>query len=259
MRLIMCGAIALAALSAPAAVTAQHECRHEADRSANLDASGVRLLELAAGSGSLKIEGKAGLNRIVIRGKACASDADLLEEIQLETRREGSSMVVRANIRDDRFQRNWRENTYARLDVVIEVPAGLAAEIEDGSGEIDLRNLGALRLKDGSGSIVADNLAAAEIEDGSGNIRLVDVAGAVEIEDGSGAVELTNIGGLVEIEDGSGEIEIRGVRNSVRITDGSGAISVRDIAGDFTVDDDGSGSIDYDDVRGRVDIPRKRR
>jgi hypothetical protein len=261
MRLLLYGTLACAVWASPANAQNFNQCEHSADRSATLDASSARLLELEAGSGSLKIEGKPGLNRVIIRGKACASSADLLEDIGLETSREGSSVVVRANVRDrdDWSQHNWRNNAYARLDVVVEVPAGMAAEIEDGSGEIDLSNLGAVRIKDGSGSIVANDLASARIEDGSGEIRLVDIRGAVDIEDGSGEIELANIDGLVEIEDGSGEITVRASKNSVRISDSSGSISVRDIAGDFIVDHDGSGGIDYDNVRGRVDIPRRRR
>jgi DUF4097 and DUF4098 domain-containing protein YvlB len=259
MRLILSGSLALAVWASPA--NAQNDqCKHSADRSANLDASSVRLLELSAGAGSLKIEGKAGLDRVIIRARACASEADLVDEMRLEAKREGSAIVVRANIHEnDWMKRKWRNNMYARLDVVVEVPAGMAAEIEDGSGEMDLSNLGAVRIKDGSGGIAANDLASARIEDGSGEIRLVDIRGAVDIEDGSGEIELANIDGLIEIEDGSGEITVRTAKNHVRISDQSGSISVRDVAGDFIVQDDGSGSIDYDNVRGRVDVPRNKR
>ena len=41
--------------------------------------------------------------------------------------------------------------------------------------------------------------------------------------------------------------------------DSSGSIAVSRVGGDFVVDHDGSGSIDYDGVKGRVDIPRKDR
>jgi hypothetical protein len=260
MRLILSGTLAIAVWASPAQAQNLDQCKHSADRSANLDAASARLLELAAGAGSLKIEGRPGLDRVVIRAKACASHADLLDEMDLEARREGSTIVVRANVHeDDWMKRRWRNNMYARLDVVVQVPAGMAAEIDDGSGEIDLSNLGAVRIKDGSGSIAANDLASARIEDGSGEIRLVDIRGAVDIEDGSGEIELSNIDGLIDIDDASGEITVRTSKSSVRISDQSGSISVRDVAGDFVVEDDGSGSIDYDNVRGRVDVPRKRR
>lgn len=259
MRTIMIGSLALFAFASAAGAQSDNPCRHKADRSSNIDAAGARMLELQSGSGAVQVIGKAGLNRVVIRGTACASDADLLEEITLDVRREGSSVVVRANVRDHDRSYDWRNNEYARLDIVVEVPAGIAAEIDDGSGELDLSNLGAVRINDGSGEITASDLASLRIEDGSGEIRVSDVAGAVDIEDGSGEIELRNIGGSIEIEDGSGEIDIRVARQGIRISDSSGGIGVSDVGGDFIVENDGSGGIAYDNVRGRVDIPRRKR
>lgn len=48
---------------------------------------------------------------------------------------------------------NFSDNGYAQLDLVIEVPARLAADIADGSGSIELLNLGEVELTDGSGGI----------------------------------------------------------------------------------------------------------
>jgi DUF4097 and DUF4098 domain-containing protein YvlB len=196
---------------------------------------------------------------VTARGKACASSADLLERVTLHIRRDGGDVIIDANMSRDRND-NFRNNAYARLDVEIEVPARMAAEIHDGSGSMDLSNLGAVVIEDGSGDIVADNLNGdVEIEDGSGGIRLIDIAGRVKIDDGSGEISLRNVGGLIDIDDSSGEINIRTARNSVRISDSSGSIDVSDIDGDFIVMDDGSGGIDYDNVKGRVDIPRRKR
>lgn len=258
MRSILC-TIAATALSA-AAVHAQtrDNCEHEAQRAASVTAADARLLAVEAGSGSLKIEGKPGATSIVIRGRACASDRDLLDDIELEARRDGNRVIVRANVRD-RATHSFRRNEYARLDVVMEVPAGMAAEIEDGSGSIELSSLGHVDLNDGSGEIVATQVASMKIKDGSGEIELSDIAGRVDIDDGSGEITLRNIGGPIDIDDGSGEINIRVAKGNVRVSDASGGIDVTDVAGDFTVDDDGSGGIDYDNVRGKIDIPRRKR
>lgn len=233
------------------------ECRREAQRSADLDAAGARQLTIKAGAGSLRIEGKAGLSHVVIRGRACASDAQLLEEIELRADRRGSEVVVDAMQRD----RGWSfiGNRYARLDLVIEVPAGIAADITDGSGSIHISNLGEVSITDGSGEIVANDVhGGMRVQDGSGGMELTDVAGAVEIRDGSGSIHLRNIGGLIDVTDGSGEIDVRSARSSVRISDGSGGIEVDDVAGDFTVTRSGSGGIGYSNVKGRVDIPDRR-
>lgn len=233
------------------------QCRHEAQRSANIDAGGARLLTVKAGAGSLRIEGKAGSNRVVIRGRACASDAGLLDEIELRADRRGSDVVVEAMQRD----RGWSftGNRYASLDLVIEVPARMAAEIADGSGSIDISNLGAVSITDGSGEILGNDLHGdVRIRDGSGSIKLTGLGGAVNIHDGSGSIELREVAGLVDITDGSGEIDVRTARNSIRIVDGSGGIDVADVDGDFTVSRGGSGGIGYSNVKGRVDIPNRR-
>ena len=233
------------------------QCRHEAQRSANIDAGGARLLTVKAGAGSLRIEGKAGSNRVVIRGRACASDAGLLEEIELRADRRGSDVVVEAMQRD----RGWSftGNRYASLDLVLEVPARMAAEIADGSGSINVSNLGAVSITDGSGEIIGNDLDGdVRIRDGSGSIKLTGLGGAVNIHDGSGSIELREVAGLVDITDGSGEIDVRTARNSIRIVDGSGGIDVADVDGDFTVSRAGSGGIGYSNVKGRVDIPNRR-
>jgi hypothetical protein len=46
----------------------------------------------------------------------------------------------------------------------------------------------------------------------------------------------------------------------VRIrTKGSGSVEVAHVGGDFIVDRLASGSVDYSDVKGQVDIPERRR
>lgn len=248
----------LLASTVPAFAQDYTQCRHEAQRSATVSASGARRLLLDAGSGSLKIVGKPGLAHVTVRGRACASDADLLNEIRLASERRGDDVVVEANVRKNGW--NFRNNEYARLDLVVEVPARMAAEIHDGSGSIDISNLGEVEIEDGSGEIVADDIhGPMRIEDGSGSIRLIDIAGKVDIEDGSGQIMLRNVNGAIDIDDGSGGIDIVVARSSIRISDSSGSIDVQDVHGDFIVDNDASGSISYDNVRGRVDIPRKRR
>jgi len=233
------------------------QCEHEAQRTADVDASGIRLLKVKARAGSLKIEGRAGLTRIVVRGRACASSAQLLEDIELRAERRGSEIVVESMQREQSWV--FTGNSYARLDLVMEVPMRIAAEIADGSGNVELMNLGAVELTDGSGEITGHDLHGdVNIRDGSGNITLTDVGGELKIHDGSGSIEVRSVAGRIDITDGSGEVDVRGARNSVRISDGSGSIGVTDVAGDLTIDRDGSGEVEYANVRGRVEIPRRR-
>ena len=243
--------------AAPLLSQGREDCRYEAQRTATIASAGARNLVVKATAGSLKIEGKPGLDRVIIRGRACASSADLLEDIQLRAERTGSEVQVESVIRDERW--SFTDNRYAYLNLVIEVPARMAADIADGSGSIEISNLGAVTIEDGSGEITGTDLHGdVRVRDGSGSITLTDLGGAVNIHDASGSIELRNIAGQIEIEDGSGEIDVRVARNSVRISDGSGNIDVSNVSGNFTVEQDGSGTISYANVRGAVDIPRRR-
>lgn len=57
-----------------------------------------------------------------------------------------------------------------------------------------------------------------------------------------------------DIYDTSGDIDIRDI-NTAWIDDGSGDINVRNLSGDLIVLRDGSGRVDYYNVRGRVQLP----
>ncbi|MBT8397264.1 MAG: hypothetical protein HKO65_18695 [Gemmatimonadetes bacterium] len=254
----------------------QSDCRYEAERSLSSPAGSVRALDLTAGSGSLEVIGVEGLREVRAYGRACASHEEFLEDLQLTSEMDGSTFVMETH--HPRWNGWSGENRYARLDLRVEVPVGLAAEILDGSGEIAVSDLGSLRIQDGSGEIVATGIRGdLAIQDGSGEVEVYGVSGSVEVEDGSGEVVVEDVGANVEIRDSSGELEIRGVAGSVTLMDSSGGIEVEDVGGsvkvvadssgdiavdgvggDFIVERDGSGGIRFENVDGRVDIPRKK-
>jgi hypothetical protein len=235
----MLSALALAALAAVA--QDGRNCEFTADRTATVAASSSDVLELVARAGSLVVEGRPGLSEVRVRGRACASSRELLDQLVIETSRAGGRVRVEVpEIEHERsfFGGNWN----AGLDLVLEVPEGMEATITDGSGDAEIRGVGRLRMTDGSGGL-----------------RLVDIRGDVRIDDGSGEIEIQGVAGSVEVHDGSGEVVVRDVTGSVDVDDGSGSIDVSDVRGNFTVRDDGSGDIRYDNVRGRVDVPEKDR
>ncbi len=211
-------------------VSGDARCDVTGQRSVDLDASGVETLELTAGAGGLVVEGRSDLDRIRVRGEACASDADLLEAIGLEGRSDGGRAVVRAVMPDAGDGR-------AELDLTVELPASLAVEIEDGSGPTTVRGV-----------------AGVTVDDGSGSLTIVDVGGPVEVDDGSGSLEIREVRGDVVVDDGSGGLTVRGVEGSVTVRDGSGGIHVSDVTGDLIVEDDGSGDLETEGVLGEVVI-----
>ena len=231
-------------------------------RNATVDARGARRVEIEGRSGTLRVVGVDGLGEVRVRGTARASREGWLADIKLVARREGDAVVVRADIPDRDTRDSWDGEYHTRaLDLEVEVPKGIAADVEDGSGELEIRDVGALEVHDGSGSLEIEDVASARIVDGSGEVRVRNVRGDVRVTDGSGTINVRDVGGALTVdEDGSGSIEAERVRGAVTIgRDGSGSIDVRDVGGDFVVRNDGSGGIDYADVRGRVDVPRRRR
>jgi len=219
----------------------RRECAHEAERAATLAVSAGDRLHVIARAGSLRVEGRPGVREVRVRARACASSADLLDQLTLETGRSGSEIRVEAaEVKDEGFRLFGR--SYALLDMVLEIPEGMEARIEDGSGEAEIIGIGALRMEDGSGELI-----------------LRGIRGSIDLEDGSGEVTIDGVEGNVTIVDGSGELDIRGVTGSVMVSDGSGSIHVADVGGDFTVRADGSGGIEHRDVRGNVSIPSKDR
>lgn len=229
------------------------DCDHREPREETLDAGGAERVEIDASAGFLRVLGSEGAGEIRIRGEACASSKGLLDDIRLEVRRTGDRVRIAAEMPESR----WGRST-ARLDLTIEVPSSVEVEIDDGSGSIEVRNVGQTTIDDGSGEIEVREIAGdLRIDDGSGEIEVTGVEGEVRIDDGSGEIDLRSVGSVVIESDGSGEIDIEEVYGDVMIrSDGSGSIYVRDVDGDFTVRQDGSGDIDHQAIAGLVDIPR---
>lgn len=228
-------------------------CGHKADRDASEDAAGVKRVVVVAEAGDLVVHGKSGAGKIVVHGEACADSASQLDKIQVDTRRSGDTVTIKVRI--DR-ESNWGWGNEAWLDLDVEMPPSAELELEDGSGDTVLRDLGNVRFEDGSGDVRIEKVASLRLKDGSGDVEISD-SGDLILEDGSGDLLVHRVKGDVTVEDdGSGDLDFEGVQGSVRVrSDGSGSIYVADVSGDLTVDDDGSGGIDYKNVRGKVSVP----
>ena len=239
MRELLLALVAGACCAAPA--LAQRDAEFTAPREATASTAGARRIVVAAGAGSLRIEGKRGLTEVRARGTAWASSRRVLDEIKLVATRRGDVVELRTDI-PEHEGRNW-DDFQAGIDLVVEVPDSLALDVEDGSGSLEIRNVGALDVRDGSGEMTIEHVGGSlTIRDGSGTVRVDDVRGAVEIP-----------------ADGSGTLEIRRVAGSVRIdSKGSGSVDVDDVAGSFTVRSKGSGSVTYRNVQGAVQVPERR-
>jgi hypothetical protein len=239
---------------------AQYSRDYTAPRNASVDAAGAKTVVVEAGAGILRVDGKAGLRQVQVTGTARSSSQEFLSRIKLIAERRGDVVFIKADMPD-----NWRSNynDYSgALDLMIQVPQGIDAEVSDGSGDAKIANVGSLEATDGSGDFSVTGAAGSvRINDGSGNLVIENVGGDVRVTDGSGDITARNVTGSFTVEnDGSGGIYATDVRGSVAVEhDGSGNIEVNKVGQNFSVDSKGSGDIDYTSVSGKVDIPDRRR
>lgn len=223
-------------------------------RNLELDAAGLSAIFIDAGAGAMLVNGVEGGSEIVVVATIRVDTDDPVEgakfveeRLRLGLERDGDRAKLNAG-----FSPGWGLGSDAAVDLDVRMPARLALAIDDGSGPITVRDVsGTVNIDDGSGPIELRNPGDVDIDDGSGPIRL-DNAGAVRIVDGSGSIDIVGASGDVHIEDGSGTIDIRGVRGSVTVDDGSGDIEIDDVERDLIIEEDGSGSLRYTNVRGTV-------
>lgn len=208
------------------------------ERSLELDADGVSLLDIEAGAGMLVVAGADNQETIVVTAKINVPSEDTEEarktiedhlNLTLEKVDDEARLIAR-------FENSfWQWGDSPSVDVEVSMPHGIALHVDDGSGSLRIEELD----------------ADVHIEDGSGSIRVEQVRSLV-IDDGSGSIKVSRVAGDVEIEDGSGSITVEGVSGGVTIDDGSGSINVRDVDHDLVIVDDGSGGLSAKDVRGDV-------
>ena len=235
-------------------------CKFEKKIETILDLSGSERLLISSLAGDLDIVGVSGSRQAVIHARACVSQESWLEQLEVITT-PGKEARIAVSLPDT--DGGWTSfgNSYALVDLRIEVPEDLALDIRDSSGDMLLKNIAAVNIIDSSGDIeVEDALGTVSVEDTSGDIEIDGAAGDVTIEsDSSGDIDIRDVNASVlVVSDSSGDIEVTRVSgNFVVERDSSGDISAAQIDGDFRVLKDGSGGISLDGVKGDVDIPEK--
>jgi hypothetical protein len=234
------------------------DCNDTAPRHASAALTGVEHITVIGRAGSLKVSGRSGVREVTATGTACADSKDALNQIQFGVKRNGTDLRIEAVIPE---HSSWLGSSSGSLDMEVVVPDSVSIDIEDGSGDTIVENVGPLKMVDGSGELIIHGVHGnADVHDGSGDLTITDVAGDLRVNDGSGEMEIDHVTGNVTIDDGSGAITVRNVQKNVTIeSDGSGSVDVTDVRGDFTVENKGSGSVDYTRIGGRVSVPRRNR
>ncbi len=228
-------------------------------RNVRIPSEGIDTVRFDVAAGFLDIEGSA-TSGVNIDAEFDVRTRRSVEEVlrQLEFRHEvrGRTLIV-----ETRTDLDWGRNENAQINLTVQLPAFVNLEISDGSGWLRVANVdGHLDIKDGSGDITLVQIGGdLDLNDGSGEIDIRGVAGSLQIRDGSGEITAEDVGRGIEIRDGSGEIEIQGVGGDVVLHDSSGGIRVRDVDGGLEVVSDSTGGIRYDQIKGQVRVPERRR
>lgn len=261
-----------------AANTHAFECKYAAERPLDIDPAGLRALVLQLDSSDAHVRGVAGLAKVEVRGKACASREDWLADLTVEQKREGDHVVVSTQQHRGNTIGGFH-SSYAYIDLDVRIPENLALQIQANSGDADVANIAALDFtahsgdlivnhisgtvsaEVGSGDIKADDIGSLELRrSGSGDVRARSVRGDVRVGNvGSGDLTLEHVSKSVRVNSvGSGDIGVHGTGGDVEIGSiGSGDVIASDVGGDFTVGHAGSGDIHHHSVKGKVSVPAR--
>lgn len=247
----------LAALffASPSASAAE-QCQYQAPRNLHLDLAGVRQLKVQVNSHDLHVAGSPSATALDLNGRACASDASLLDGLQVKQHREGDQLII--ELVDNNHALHLFGHSYSNLTATIQLPASLPVLVDVGSGDADATGLAQLASQVGSGDLHASHIAGEfSTSVGSGDVVASDVgslnAGAI----GSGDLKASDIRGDAKIGSvGSGDVVLAGVGGSVHAqTLGSGDLTVKDVHGDFSLGAKGSGDVKHSGIGGKISVP----
>ena len=248
---------AAALLLAPFTVFAATSCKYEAPRNLQLDLAGVRAVQIEVHNQALHLTGSSSEKGLTLNGRACASDKSALENLQVTQRREGDQLLLDIG-GDNHFSFSLFGNSYANLEVTVQLPVALPVTVSVGSGDADVSGVQQLQSNVGSGDLHVHQVSGKFATSvGSGDVDATDI-GSLDLGSvGSGDFKATGVTGDARVGSvGSGDVVLRKVGGSVHAdTLGSGDFTVSDVAGDFSLGAKGSGDVKHSGVKGKVSVP----
>lgn len=221
----------------------------ELQKTLSIPASNLSKFNIDAGAGYLNVRGIEGQSHIeVVADIRTTKEQDFTFSLDAS----GDTAFL---IAEHHHSSGFWYGKSPQINLTITMPKQMLLDIEDGSGDIEIRNIdGSLFVDDGSGATdIARINGDVELDDGSGDVVLEDINGSVLLDDGSGSLRISNVTGDVEIEDGSGDLTVLNAGGTVTVDDGSGDINV-DIAGGLNIIDSGSGELNISKIKGEVYI-----
>lgn len=116
------------------------------EKSLDMQSADLTSFRVDATAGDMIIEGVDGLSEIQVSARIYGENVEA-DDYQLELSRQGSQAELMVDIEQGYFSNN-------RIDLKIKVPANLALEVLDTSGDINIKSMKAgLSVKDSSGDL----------------------------------------------------------------------------------------------------------
>jgi hypothetical protein len=214
----------LAAIAALQGTSAQAEEWHK-----RWNVTGKPELHISAGDGSVQIEAGASDNidaTVTTRGWSIGEDGVRIVEHQ-----NGNRIDLDIKVPEVHF--SWGNHS---LEVIVEVPRDLMADIHTGDGSIKMRDLaGTIRADTGDGSIDASKLdGSLDVHTGDGSVHVSGRFDNVKLHTQDGAVDLNVLKGSRvnadwRVQTGDGSVQVRlpnDLNANVELHTGDGHISL---------------------------------
>ena len=254
-------------ITQPLFADSTHPNTHEIEKVLLMKGGALNAMLIDATAGELTLVGSDS-TQIMVEARIVGDDL-APGDYQLTLQEKDGKAVLYAHIKGNKHDDE-------HIDLVVSLPASMALEVRDRSGDIDISAMsggltmidrsgditltdisGATNVDDRSGDIVVDGLTGPlQINDRSGDILLKHIEGNGSIVDRSGDISVKHLSGDLTIEDTSGDIRVKKVSGLVSVDDSSGSIDVKG-AGDFRLLSDGSGDVTVKNIAKQPDSKGK--
>ncbi len=126
-----------------------------------------------------------------------------------------------------------------------------AANINSGSGDVELADIASGDVKAGSGDVEVDAVAESiKVKTGSGDVSVGSIGGTGEISAGSGDVVVGDLADAIKVKTGSGDIVIKSGGEHIDVMAGSGDVALKRVEGGEVIAKTGSGDVSIGILRG---------
>ncbi|HVC38207.1 MAG TPA: DUF4097 family beta strand repeat-containing protein, partial [Gammaproteobacteria bacterium] len=156
--------------------------------------------------------------------------------------------------REVHVYRNGNRGTPLHVDLVVQVPAGMALALVNYAGFTEANGIkNDLRVKTSNGDVrVSDMHGQFAADTGSGDVHVADLTGDFTADTGSGDVFAEHVTGNVHADTGSGAVHVSDSSSQTLYADtGSGDVMFSNVKGDMKLDT-GSGDVHINGAHGSL-------